>query len=209
MHQLVHSCMETAMPISRFRGDIFVEFLSLPARWEFEGFTCGGSLGDNSMDAKSKGKVKMRPDWHNLKVDVMLAVARSKFARDADLRKKLRATCGQKLVEGHTGDKFWSGKSKHLGNILMRVRDELPETVQTEVPDEEDEAKYADSKCTRSGENENRRAEFKTSWTHGWSRVNQKVQLRRHHAQDGTFLEEIQIFVPKKRARKWFSTTKM
>ena len=127
-----------------------------------DSFTCGGSLGDNPMDAKSKGgKVKMRPDWHNLKVDVMLAVVRSKFARDADLRKKLRATCGQKLVEGHTGDKFWGGKSNHLGNILMRVRDELPEeTAQTEVPDEEDEAKYAGPKCTRSRGNENRRAEF-------------------------------------------------
>merc|ERR1712224_1025634 len=26
---------------------------------------------------------------------------------------------------GHTGDKFWGGKANHLGNILMRARDEV------------------------------------------------------------------------------------
>ena len=94
-------------------------------------------------------------------MDVMLAVVRSTFARDADLRKKLRAPRGQKLVEGHTGDKFWGGKSNHLGNILMRVRDELPEeTTQTEVPEQEDGAQSPDPKCTRSKGDENRRAEF-------------------------------------------------
>ena len=175
------------MPINRFRGEFFFLSNFFPCRHgvELEGdlyptsehayqaakiedrdgrdsFTCGGSLGDNPMDAKSKGgKVKVRPGWQSLKVDVMLAAVRSKFARDADLRKKLLATRGQKLVEGHTGDKFWGGKSNHLGNILMRVRDELPEeTAQTEVPDEEDEAESADPKCTRTKGNENRRAEF-------------------------------------------------
>jgi len=37
----------------------------------------------------------------------------------------LLATQNQKIVEGHTGDKFWGGKVNHLGNILMRVRDEV------------------------------------------------------------------------------------
>merc|ERR1719265_1183358 len=78
------------------------------------------------MDAKSKGgNVKMRPGWNNMKVDVMLTVVRSKFSRDEDLQRKLLATKDQKIVEGHTGDKFWGGKTNHLGNILMRLRDEL------------------------------------------------------------------------------------
>merc|ERR1719265_2656821 len=78
------------------------------------------------MDAKSKGgNVKMRPGWNNMKVDVMLTVVRSKFSRDEDLQQKLLATRSQKIVEGHTGDKFWGGKANHLGNILMRVRDEV------------------------------------------------------------------------------------
>jgi len=60
-----------------------------------------------------------------MKVDVMLEVVRSKFARDSSLQQKLLATQNQLIVEGHTGDKFWGGKANHLGNILMRVREEL------------------------------------------------------------------------------------
>ena len=190
----VHPCIEAAMPINRFRGEFFFLSNFFPCRQgvEFEGdlyptsehayqaakiedrdgrdsFTRGGSLGDNPMDAKAKGgKVKKRPDWDNRKVDVMLAVVRSKFARDADLRKKLRATRGQQLVEGHTGDRFWGGRRNHLGNILMRVRDELPEEkTQTEVPDEEDDAETAHPKCKRSKGNQHRRAKFqdqRDSW---------------------------------------------
>lgn len=139
------------MPINRFRGEYF--FLSnffpcregvvyegdvfptsehayqaakIEERQGRESFTCGGSLGDNPMDAKSKGgKVKQRPNWHRIRVDVMLEVVRSKFALDIDLQQKLLATRSQQIVEGHTGDKFWGGKANHLGNILKRVREEL------------------------------------------------------------------------------------
>lgn len=142
------------MPISRFRGEYFFLSNFFPCREgvlydgdiyptsehayqaakveEREGresFTCGGSLGDNPMDAKAKGgKVKVRPCWDRIKVEVMLEVVRSKFARDVSLQKKLLATQSQHIVEGHTGDKFWGGKSNHLGNILMRVREELRAT---------------------------------------------------------------------------------
>merc|ERR1719265_2512971 len=95
------------------------------------------------MDAKSKGgNVKMRPGWNNMKVDVMLTVVRSKFSRDEDLQRKLLATKDQKIVEGHTGDKFWGGKANHLGNILMRLREEFQactsKTVQAPVFEELD-----------------------------------------------------------------------
>jgi ribA/ribD-fused uncharacterized protein len=139
------------MPINKFRGEYFFlsNFFPCKNRVDFEGdvyptsehayqaakiedralrepFTCGGSLGDNPRDAKSKGGyVKMQPGWDRLKVDVMLTVVRSKFSRDEDMQKKLLATKDQKIIEGHTGDKFWGGKTNHLGNILMRVRHEL------------------------------------------------------------------------------------
>jgi ribA/ribD-fused uncharacterized protein len=139
------------MPINKFRGEYFflsnffpckngVEFeediypttehayqaAKIEDRTLRDAFTRGGSLGDNPMDAKSKGGyVKMQPGWDRLRVNVMLTVVRSKFSRDEDLQKKLLATKNQKIVEGHTGDKFWGGKANHLGNILMRVRCEL------------------------------------------------------------------------------------
>jgi len=102
------------------------------------------------MDAKSKGgKVKKRPNWERIKVDVMLQVVRSKFDRDINLQEKLLATQNQQIVEGHTGDKFWGGKANHLGNILMRIREEVrtkhqQTNVSVIVVDEPEEAS---SKC--------------------------------------------------------------
>lgn len=148
------------MPINRFRGEFFYlsNFYTCRHAVEFDGdayptsehayqaakieersgrdsFTCGGSLGDNPMDAKRKGgKVKKRPNWDSIKVDIMLTVVRSKFARDRALQKKLIATKGQTIIEGHTNDDFWGGKRNHLGRILMRVRDELAVAEKHPVP---------------------------------------------------------------------------
>lgn len=142
------------MPISKFRGQYFFlsNFYPCENGVEYEGdiyptsehayqaakiedqsgrdsFTCEGSVGDNPLDAKKKGgKVKMRGGWDKMKAKVMLEVCRSKFARDAALAESLICTGNHKLVEGHTGDKFWGGKANHLGNILMRIREELKET---------------------------------------------------------------------------------
>jgi ribA/ribD-fused uncharacterized protein len=81
--------------------------------------------------AKKRGRrVKnLHPDWNKVKVDVMLAIIRSKFT-DAQLRAQLMATGNQRLVEGNTwGDVFWGvcgGKGEnHLGRILVRVRHEI------------------------------------------------------------------------------------
>jgi len=148
------------MPISRFRGEFFYLSNFFPCRHavEFDGdlyptsehayqaakieersvrepFTCGGSLGDNPMDAKRKGgKVKKRPNWDSKKVSIMLAIVRSKFACDRDFQKKLIATKGQTIIEGHTNDNFWGGTRNHLGHILMKVRDELADAEQRVVP---------------------------------------------------------------------------
>ena len=133
-----------------------------------EAFTLGGSLGDNPMDAKAEGKtVQNRPDWDNLKVDVMLVVVRSKFARDADLRKKLRATRGQQLAEGHAGDRFWGGRRNHLRNISCVCGMNF----QKQRPRRRLQIRRMRPKETKVAE-----LSFKTCWMHGWSRVSQKVQ---------------------------------
>jgi ribA/ribD-fused uncharacterized protein len=139
------------MPINHFRGQHFYlsNFYQCACGVEFDGdvyptsehayqaakverregrqaFTCGGSLGDNPMDAKRKGgKVTMRPGWNAMKVLVMAEIVRSKFHRDPTIAAKLVQTRDQKIVEGHTIDKFWGGRRNHLGNILIRMRQEL------------------------------------------------------------------------------------
>lgn len=85
--------------------------------------------------AKALGqKVKLRPGWDGMKVEVMRGLLKRKFAPGTDLAAKLLATGSAQLVEGNTWkDKFW-GKVKRngewagqnwLGRLLMEVRDGL------------------------------------------------------------------------------------
>ncbi len=82
--------------------------------------------------AKRFGRlVELRPDWDDVKVEVMLALTREKF-KDPELRQKLLDTYPHHLVELNTwGDTFWgvckkTGKGDNmLGEVLMLVREEL------------------------------------------------------------------------------------
>ncbi len=79
---------------------------------------------------KQFGKIlKLRKDWDDVKLDVMLWGIREKF-KNEDLRQLLTETGDEELVEGNWwGDKFWgvsNGEGEnHLGKILMKVREEL------------------------------------------------------------------------------------
>ena len=83
-------------------------------------------------DAKREGRAlsPQRPDWEQVKFDVMERVVRDKFTRNDDLREKLLATGDAYLEEGNTwGDRIWGvyqGQGENrLGKILMKIRDEL------------------------------------------------------------------------------------
>ena len=82
-------------------------------------------------ESKKIGKtVKLRPDWENIKLDVMYALVKYKFTHNEELRKKLLDT-GDAYIEetNYWGDRFWGVSNgtgeNHLGKILMRVRKEL------------------------------------------------------------------------------------
>ncbi len=77
-------------------------------------------------------KVNLRTDWEDVKVDIMYEICKSKF-QDEKLKKMLLDTGDQILVEGNTWkDDFWGKCSdngqNHLGQILMKIRDELRES---------------------------------------------------------------------------------
>lgn len=81
--------------------------------------------------AKRAGKqVQLRPDWEDVKIDVMTRLVRRKFTCYPDLAEKLLATGDLPIVEINTWkDTFWGvcegvGQN-HLGRILMAVRKEL------------------------------------------------------------------------------------
>src|SRR5262245_37743998 len=75
-------------------------------------------------------KLPLRRDWESVKDQVMLEAVRAKFTQHDDLKATLLGTGDAKLVEHTTNDSYWgdggdgSGKNR-LGQILMRVREEL------------------------------------------------------------------------------------
>ena len=82
--------------------------------------------------AKTLGQTRaiaIRPDWDEVKEDVMREALRKKFARP-QLRELLLSTRGRPLVENSPYDRYWgSGKDgggrNRLGALLMELRDEL------------------------------------------------------------------------------------
>lgn len=95
-------------------------------------------------EAKYLGRrVQLRPDWEQVKDEVMLDIVRAKFKNNADLRQKLLETGNEELVEGTLWkDMYWgidlkTGKGEnHLGKILMQVREEIYEEENAKQPKE-------------------------------------------------------------------------
>lgn len=81
--------------------------------------------------AKTLGRrIPLRPDWEDVKLDVMLGVVRAKFIPSKSLSAALIATGNARLIEGNTwNDTFWGvcrGRGRNeLGKILMKVREQL------------------------------------------------------------------------------------
>ena len=86
--------------------------------------------------AKCMGRhLQLRPDWENIKLDVMASAIRGKFEWP-ELRKKLLATGDEELEEGNTWhDNFWGNCHckkcqsipglNYLGAILMDERERI------------------------------------------------------------------------------------
>ena len=86
-------------------------------------------------------KVTMHPEWDKIKSLVMYELLQQKFASGSGLAQKLLDTGDQRIYEGNTWhDNYWgwcfcdSCKTRRtakprnvLGNILMRIREELKE----------------------------------------------------------------------------------
>lgn len=81
--------------------------------------------------AKRSGRrARLRPDWDDVKDDLMYEIVRAKFKHNPELRVKLFATGERALIESNSwGDTYWGvsdgvGENR-LGHILMAVRAEL------------------------------------------------------------------------------------
>lgn len=88
--------------------------------------------GKTASEIKAQARtVTLRPDWEQVKLQVMEDVLRIKFNQEP-FKSKLLATGNQNIQEGNTWkDVFWgidlqSGVGEnHLGRIIMDIRKEL------------------------------------------------------------------------------------
>lgn len=145
---------EDKREISSFRGDYFFLSNMYPCNFKYNGMTWRSAehayqaqKATNKIDMfaiKSAGTPQLskkigrmhpcRPDWEDVKVDIMRAVVKAKFS-DPELAAKLLATEGFELIEGNDWqdrvwgcvrdeDGDWAGKN-WLGVILMEEREFL------------------------------------------------------------------------------------
>ena len=105
-------------------------------------YSLGLHTCETGAEARKLGrKVKLRPDWEQIKFKVMKDVLVSKFSL-AETRNLLLATEGAYLEEGNShNDCIWGvvkGKgSNMLGILLMEVRSEIQSGVHPELSREE------------------------------------------------------------------------
>jgi predicted NAD-dependent protein-ADP-ribosyltransferase YbiA (DUF1768 family) len=75
-----------------------------------------------------KSLVTIRPDWEDVKDDIMRKGLCAKFSQNPALKKLLISTKGATLEEASPYDSYWgtakNGKNM-LGNLLMELRDSL------------------------------------------------------------------------------------
>jgi ribA/ribD-fused uncharacterized protein len=72
----------------------------------------------------------LRPDWPDVRLEVMRQALRAKFSQHRSLREQLLATGSARLVERTRRDAYWGdggdGRGhNHLGRLLMQLRDQL------------------------------------------------------------------------------------
>lgn len=80
-----------------------------------------------------KNNHRRRPDWDEVKVDIMRDILRAKAQQHEYVRRKLLQTGARELVENSWRDNFWGwGENRDgqnmLGKLWMQIRDELRQT---------------------------------------------------------------------------------
>jgi ribA/ribD-fused uncharacterized protein len=88
------------------------------------------ALKPSAAMAFGRALTDVRPDWEEVKLDVMLDLLREKFSNNMYLREKLLETGDEYLEETNThGDHFYGVCDgiglNHLGHLIMQVRKEL------------------------------------------------------------------------------------
>ena len=109
------------------------------AAYQYEKFPCDVRVRVAIQQAPSaheafkiaeRNRELVRPDWNEVKLDVMRQILRAKVDQHEYVKRKLLATGKRDLVENSWRDGFWGwGEDRNgqnwLGRIWMEIREEL------------------------------------------------------------------------------------
>ncbi len=93
---------------------------------------------DYAFEAKSLARKRpeaLREDWHDVRDQIMETALRAKFEKHENLACTLASTGDEELIEASPMSRYWGagadglGRNK-LGEILMKIRSELRQTLQ-------------------------------------------------------------------------------
>lgn len=97
------------------------------ATWKVNKETDTRTLNDTM---KEYSDVTLRPDWEDVKLDIMRKALEAKFTQIPDLKKLLKETGTRDLIENSPKDSYWGcGRDKKgqnmLGKLLVELRAKL------------------------------------------------------------------------------------
>jgi ribA/ribD-fused uncharacterized protein len=101
-----------------------------PERPDIQGLIAYARSAHQAHAIAQVNKDKCRPDWDDVKVNIMRDILRAKVEQHEYIRKKLLASGDRELIEDSWRDDFWGwGENKNgknmLGKLWMEIRDEL------------------------------------------------------------------------------------
>lgn len=118
----------------RFLSNFFIEPDGSHVEGEYQAAKCTNAKDRDKILTMSPGeskrygrRVELRPDWEDVKIEIMMDLVFKKFADHPELKLKLLNTGNFFLAEDNWwGDTFWGRCNgvgdNHLGKILMIVR---------------------------------------------------------------------------------------
>ena len=73
-------------------------------------------------------QIKLRPDWEEVKENIMAIALRTKFDQYPELKQLLLSTAGRSLVERTENDNYWGDAAdgsglNRLGDLLVELRE--------------------------------------------------------------------------------------
>lgn len=92
---------------------------------------------DYAFEAKSLARTRpdaLRHDWEDVRDEIMEIANRAKFSKHKQLAETLKATEDEELIEASPMSRYWGAGAdglgrNRLGEILMKIRDELREPI--------------------------------------------------------------------------------